>query len=451
MTEIYQSFQGFRYVGFYNFTRKGIVLRDTDLIRDILVKDFPSFHDNNFDISEEHDIIFGKNPFVLKGDRWKIVRAQITPSFTTGKVKAMMPLFIANNAKLLRYLQEKTTGNDKVLEAKELASKITCENVASCAFGLDGGCFLQEHSEFREMGRKLSHPSFANGLKRFCLFIVPSLSKILKVKFFFDEITDFLRKIVRETLSYRKENNINRNDFLDAMQDLHAKINNDQVFGEDDILAHAGGFFLDGFETSAVAISHVMYDIAANVQVQQKLRREINEVLGKHGSLTFEAIQDMQYLDCVIKESMRMHVALLTLGKLCNQTYKLPPAKENGTGPEVTLEPGTIVVVPTAGLQMDAKYFPEPEKFIPERFSDENKEKINRFAYLPFGEGPRKCLGSKFGSLQTKMSIIAIVHNFNLSVNEETPKFPWDLDGMGVMNVPLGGLWLNFDRITNKS
>ncbi|KAF2891836.1 hypothetical protein ILUMI_14337, partial [Ignelater luminosus] len=78
--------QGLPYLGIFNMRQPALLLRDTDLIRKVLVTEFNKFHDNGIEINEEADPILAKNPFFLKGDRWKIVRAQLTPLLTNAKV-----------------------------------------------------------------------------------------------------------------------------------------------------------------------------------------------------------------------------------------------------------------------------------------------------------------------------------------------------------------------------
>lgn len=81
-----RAFEGYNYFGYYNALQPAVVVRNPEIIGEILIKDFASFGDTDFDLDEVADPILGKNPFVLKGQRWKQVRTQATPSFTAGKV-----------------------------------------------------------------------------------------------------------------------------------------------------------------------------------------------------------------------------------------------------------------------------------------------------------------------------------------------------------------------------
>lgn len=227
-----------------------------------------------------------------------------------------------------------------------------------------------------------------------------------------DKAADYFMGIISQTLKYRKANNITRGDFLDMMVELKSKLGEND-FTELDITSHAIGFVTDGLETSSIVLSYALYELGVNLDMQEKLRKEIDLILEKHkGVLSYEALQEMVYLEqffCgnfifivtylwfvsykyLLTENIRKHPPGLFLGKLCTQSFNLP--SPDGNGPDITIEPNISVVVPVYSLHHDPKYFPDPERFDPERFSDENKEKLTKYTYLPFSEGPRTCVGN---------------------------------------------------------
>jgi len=94
----------------------------------------------------------------------------------------------------------------------------------------------------------------------------------------------------------------------------------------------------------------------------------------------------MTYLDKVVAEILRKYPPLPMLNRECSKPYKIP-------GTDTVLEKGIPVFIPVTALHYDPNYYPEPERFDPERFSDEEKQKRHHYVYLPFGEGPRICIG----------------------------------------------------------
>ncbi|XP_052610984.1 cytochrome P450 3A19-like [Peromyscus californicus insignis] len=119
----------------------------------------------------------------------------------------------------------------------------------------------------------------------------------------------------------------------------------------------------------------------------------------------------MEYLDMVVNESMRIYTIATRVNRLSKKDAEI-----NG----VFIPKGTEVVIPIFVLHQDPKYWPESEEFCPERFSKENKDRINPYTYLPFGYGPRNCIGMRFSLINMKLAIVKILQNFSLHPCEET-------------------------------
>lgn len=155
-----------------------------------------------------------------------------------------------------------------------------------------------------------------------------------------------------------------------------------------DITAQCMIFFLAGFEGISTTVYFMAYLLATNPTVQSKLYQEINElVMSLNGRLpAYEDIQKLNYLDMVVCETLRMYSTPMT-DRRCNQKTTI----ENNDGTKVELQPGDGIIFPVSSIHMDPKYYPEPKKFIPERFSPENRDNIKPFSYMPFGVGPRNC------------------------------------------------------------
>lgn len=111
------------------------------------------------------------------------------------------------------------------------------------------------------------------------------------------DVEDKVRNIVRQTLQYREDNNIVRNDFLHI---LHQLMKTNKDFTEIDATAHAAGFFADGYESSSIVMHFLLYELAANPEPQSKLREEINKAFeANKGTLPYEELQHLPYLDAV--------------------------------------------------------------------------------------------------------------------------------------------------------
>ncbi|CAH1155385.1 unnamed protein product [Phaedon cochleariae] len=441
-TKIYREYEGYPFVGIFRATSPALIVRDPDFVKNITVKDFNHFQDNDIHIDKETDPIFGRNPFVLKGTEWKTTRAQLTSCFTSGKMKGMYPLICKSSERMVRYVEDETS-KSSTMESRELCIRFTLDNVASCAFGLEGRCFDEPYSSFRRMADEfLSPDNFWMSIKTTVLFLIPALATFLKIKLVSDQTTQKLLDIVTATLKQRKENNIVRNDFLEYVSQLKDGSN---VFTDLDMTAHAASFFGDGYESSSRVMSFLLFELARNPRVQEKLRQEILESYMKNNdSFSYESIHEMSYLDACFNENMRKNSIVHQLTKVCTEKYTYTPTDPEFKKVTVTVEAGTPIIIPLTGLQNDPKYFESPDEFKPERFLD--KENIQKYTYLPFGEGPRVCLGQRFGVTQIKVGLVHLLKNYRVTVNQKT-QLPLKYDPWYIMLHAIGGLWIDLHKV----
>lgn len=128
--------------------------------------------------------------------------------------------------------------------------------------------------------------------------------------------------------------------------------------------------------------------------LQKRLKTEIKEMFeANNGELTYDAIKNMEYLEMVFQEISRLHPSLPYLERRCIQDYSMEPFSD------LVIRKGTPVIIPICSIQRDPTYFPEPNKFDPERFSAENKLNVNPYTAMAFGAGPRKCIGKLFDGI----------------------------------------------------
>lgn len=123
---------------------------------------------------------------------------------------------------------------------------------------------------------------------------------------------------------------------------------------------------------------------------------------------------------------------------MLTKDYKLP----NGS----ILPQGSFVFVPTYAFHHDPEFYPNPSKFDPDRFSEEGKATRHPFSFLAFGEGPRICIGLRFGLLQTKVGLAMMLRHFKFGVCDKT-NVTIKIDNVHMLFVPLGGVWLNVEKI----
>ena len=188
-------------------------------------------------------------------------------------------------------------------------------------------------------------------------------------------------------------------------------------------------------------VYHLDSQLARNKHVQDKLRVEINRNCDKDGKINFEVLNELPYLDQVWNETLRMHSPAAFISRICTEAVTL-----EFEGQKASIEKGINVYIPLHQLHYDPEFYDEPETFKPERFDPENggtKAFRDKGVFLPFGDGPRMCLGMKFAQLQSKAAITSVIRNFELFVHSKTAE-KLIIDPVEFINVKVGGLWLDF-------
>lgn len=162
---------------------------------------------------------------------------------------------------------------------------------------MDAGCFVNPDNEFRSMGKKIFQPTFSAGIKFIIALFVPAVARVLKFRYFPQNISTWLSAVLKNNIEERKKTPLPYDDLL---QWLLNGIEGEKL-DEKEAISRAFSFFIEGFETSSGVMALTLYSLAKNPHIQDKLRDEIYDSLGRHDNeFTFDALQDMFYLDCVV-------------------------------------------------------------------------------------------------------------------------------------------------------
>lgn len=159
---------------------------------------------------------------------------------------------------------------------------------------------------------------------------------------------------------------------------------------------------------------YCLFELAKNQKIQQKVQDELDQVnknLGESG-LTYDSMAEMKYLECCIDETLRKYPIVPTLIRECTKDYSV-------SGDDNLMIPkGTPIFIPVLGLQRDPRIFENPMEFKPERFLNSTNGNGNSkgLFYLPFGDGPRNCIGMRMAKLTTKMGLAVILSKFKFEL-----------------------------------
>lgn len=305
--------------GLYFFTEPAVIITDMDLLRDIFVKDFQYFNDRGMYVNERDDPLTA-HLFSLEGGPWKILRAKLSPTFTSGKMRMMHSTILTVADQFTSHL-ERISGEDaQEVDLRETLAQFTTDVIGNVAFGVECNSLKDPDSEFRRIGQKIVESSTTTVIKSMFAILFPKLSRFLRIKITAPEVTKFFFDMLGDTIKYREENNVQRNDFLSLLIQIMktGKLEGDSTelgkmtFSE--VAAQVFLFFVAGFETSSSTMTFAFYELALNPEIQERAREEVRQVMEKHGGeLTYEAAMELRYIDQIIQGWHEVNCYLLRI------------------------------------------------------------------------------------------------------------------------------------------
>lgn len=423
-------------------------VKDPEIIKQITIKHFENFINHDQTFNEEFDKIASKNLFAMKDDKWKEMRSTLSPIFTSSKMKMMFELLLDSAQDFVKYFEEKIQDGKIIVDAKDVFARFTVDGIATSALGFKGNCLRDTDSYVYKIAKLTNSLSNVQKIKMLLLVISSSLFNLLRLQFTPREIYEFFRKTVLDAMNEREQKGIFRADVIQLLlqarkgqlqnkdkgvdekelanfsanieYDIGAKTKTAAHWNDDDFIAQGMIFFGAGFETTANLLQTMTYELAKNPKVQKELIDEVDTVTENlHGkSITYEALHKMKFMDMVVSESLRMWPPIILSNRMCNKDF----AVDMGDGKIFTFIKNDIILLPIITIQNDRKYFDNPERFDPQRFNDDNKGSIVQGTFIPFGSGPRVCIGSRFALMEAKLLLFNVLSKFTLEICDKTPK-----------------------------
>jgi cytochrome P450 len=333
--------------------------------------------------------VLGEGLLTSDGDKWKRQRKLLSSAFTPKRIRGYADAMASVTARALE-----RSGGGGVVNLHERMSELTLEVVADVLFGAsvseaDVATVQSSMEAFNDYFAQspeavLRIPSWVP---------TPRLRAVAKAR---DQLDTLVFRILRERRSRPA-----RDDLLGAM----IAALDDDGSGMDDaqLRDETVTLFLAGHETTALALTHALYALARHPEIERRVVAEIREVLGDRLP-TADDVPRLVLVDRVLKESMRLYPPAWVTGREVIRAFRLG---------ELDLEVGDQVLVAPWTMHRDARHWRDPEAFDPERFSPEGSRERHRYAYLPFGGGPRTCIGNHFAMMEATILLALFVRRFH--------------------------------------
>ncbi|CAG4936473.1 unnamed protein product [Colias eurytheme] len=419
LRKVYKKFRNEPAVGIGSLLTPTLYVIDPTNIQHVVATDFNSFSHRGLDINAGDQL--ADNILFMNGNRWKLMRQSMSPLFTSTKLKSMYYIIDKSATDFVDHLKanrDLMKGN-----AFDTLCSFCSAAIGGAVFGVSTGSIFD--SPFLDMARKSTKPTLMGNFKLSIANMSNQLFSILGLKLFTD-YEDFFIGAIKQIIRLRKTEKTKRHDFADicvALQNAGNIVDKDtglELKPTDELLAaQAFFFFIAGVEPTAQVLFVTLIELGKHPEYLERVHDEIDEAFKKHDNkMDYDIVMGMKLLDMVVNEAMRLHPPVGFLNRKCVKDTVLPVGN-------IKVDKGTRIMMPVFEVQHDEEYFPDPEKFMPERFAPENKHNIIDATFMPFGKGNRVCVGTRYATLQTKAGLVHLLRNFTVKtvISGEGPKY----------------------------
>lgn len=382
------TYGGFAYtlfanLGFYTIT-------DPELFHEILVERADEF--NKGIITNVFRPVLGNGLLTSEGDFWKRQRKLAQPAFHYRRIESYGQIMAEDTLKLLESWQD---GQTRLIDREMM--KLTLSIVCKTLFDADVSGDAERVGELME-GVLDAANERTNAAIRLPDWM-PTPKRVAQKKLIAE-----LDAIIQRFINERRKTGEDRGDLLSML--LLAQDDEGKGMTDKQLRDEVTTLFLAGHETTANTLTWAFYLLAENPEARAKLYAEVDQALDGRAP-TLADLKQMPYTEMVIKETMRLYPAAPGLSRAPNQDLQLRG---------YTIRKDAIMQLSMYAMHRSARYFENPDAFIPERFTPENEKQLPRYAYLPFGAGPRVCIGNSFAMMEARLILAAIVSRFNLAL-----------------------------------
>jgi cytochrome P450 len=377
------------------------LLSQPKYIREVLVAQAAKFYKDRLD-KRILSKFLGNGLLISDGDFHRRQRALAQPAFHTGRIQAYGQVMVAYTEDMMAEWQP-----GQVRQIDQDMMHLTMFIVAKTLFDADVSERAEEAGRAIEIVQAAANLEYRRAFSTPMWVPTPNNRKMSRASKSLDRI---IGTIVTERRATAQNGLVmDTGDLLSML--LLARYEDGSPMSDEQVRDEAVTLFAAGHETTANAMTWTWYFLAQNPEVEDKLGAELDQVLAGQAP-TVDDLGRLPYSQMVIKESLRLRPPVWILnGRQAMADVTI--------GPYTIPEGSTIFIAPYV-MHRQSEYFPDPEKFDPERFRPEKEKDLPRYAYMPFGGGPRVCIGNSFAMMEAQLILATVAQRYRLSLaNDE--------------------------------
>jgi cytochrome P450 len=368
------------------------LVSDPDLIQEVLVTQHKNFVKGDF--LQRTKKVFGEGLLTSESDFHHRQRRLVQPAFSHTRIAGYADVITAYTDRVLGDWKD-----GQILDLHAEMTRLTMTIIGKCLFNEDveeqSGTLSQSLTDIIEYFNRLSSP-FAWLLEK-----LPSNRKYLRA-------VERVDKMVYGMIEDRKKTGSDPGDLLSMLlsaRDLDGGAMSDRQIRDEALI-----LFAAGHETTANALSWTWYLVSTHPEVEKKIHEEVDSVLDKGNPPAFADVPRLPYITNVLTEGMRLYPPAWILTR---------QAVRDCTIGDYIVPAETDVLMSQYVLHHDERFFKNPERFDPDRWTREMRAKLPRFAYFPFGGGPRSCVGEPFAWMEGELIIARMAQKWNLTLAQK--------------------------------
>lgn len=383
------------------FFRNSFILNKPDAIRHILLNNYQNYTRTPAGIRMLRPVL-GQGLLIAEGQAWLHQRRTLAPAFTPRATANLVPHMTAVLDETVTKLQARNDGN---VDLREVMQRMTLEIAGRTmfSFGMDRhGATLRNF--VMEYGQRLGRPYFLDMLLPVSW---PSPMDFERARFR-KRWTAFVATLIAERRAAGKKEGAPPRDLFDLMDEARDP-ETGKGFSDEQLVDEVATMILAGHETTATALSWALYLLALDPQTQEEVA---SETKGQRVD-NMADIERMKFTRAVIEETMRLYPPAFLIARAALD-------KDDAAG--VAIEKGDIIMIAPWLLHRHEKLWDQPNAFIPKRFMSATPP--DRFAYLPFGAGPRVCIGAPFAQAESVLALARLIGGFRVELADTAPVIP---------------------------
>ncbi|MDZ7805212.1 cytochrome P450 [Thiohalophilus sp.] len=363
----------------------GYLVNHPDYLKHILVKNHQNYTKGvGFDRVK---MLLGNGIIVSDGPFWRRQRRMIQPAFSRKVIAELSDQIKRCNLERLDSWEAKADRGEPInitSEASELALQIVLRSLFS--EDLDRIIAEQGSNPFSILTEEMTR----------------DMQLVIKFR--------ALSKIILEVIERRRREQPERVDFLAMFMDSRDK-ETDEAMSDRELLDEIMTMIIAGHETSAITLNWVWYFLASYPEVERKLHAEVDgadyaQIPG------FDDLEQLPYVKQVVEEALRYYPPVWL--------YTRRAIEDDQLG-DYFVPAGTDIFITPYFLHRHPRYWPQPEKFDPERFAEENIREQHKQAYIPFSAGPRRCIGDFFATVEMQIHFGLMARKFRVQLLDDSP------------------------------